>query len=56
VTIEIDSTPLGERLDPAARERIMADCRTALAPWRTPEGPQRFPFTCNLVVGRPHGT
>ena len=32
VTIELDSTPLGDRLDAAARDRILADCRLALAP------------------------
>lgn len=52
VTIELDSTPLGERLDTGARERIMADCRPALAQWRTPDGSLRFPFQCNLVVAR----
>jgi len=53
VTIEIDSTPLGDRLDPVARERIIAACRDALAPWQTPDGSLRFAFTCNLVVGQP---
>ena len=52
VTIELDSTPLGERLDAGARERILADCRQALAQWRTPDGSLRFPFQCNLVVAR----
>jgi hypothetical protein len=49
VTVEIDSTPLGERLSPAAREGILTDCRTALAQWTT-AGDLRFPFTSNLVV------
>lgn len=53
VTIEIDSTPLGERLAPAARERILADCREAIAPWRTEDGSLRFRFECNLVMARP---
>jgi ubiquinone/menaquinone biosynthesis C-methylase UbiE len=53
VTIELDSTPLGERLDAAARERILAGCRQALAPWRAPDGSLRCPFECILVVGRP---
>jgi SAM-dependent methyltransferase len=53
VTIEIDSTPLGERLDPGARERIHADCRDALAPWLVEGGALRFPFESNLVVARP---
>jgi ubiquinone/menaquinone biosynthesis C-methylase UbiE len=52
VTIELDSTPLGERLDAGARERILADCRQALGRWRTPDGALSFPFRCNLVVAR----
>jgi len=53
VTIEIDSTPLGDRLDPVARERILADCRDALSRWQAEDGSLRFPFECNLVVARP---
>jgi SAM-dependent methyltransferase len=53
VSIEIGSTPLGERLDPAARARIEADCRHALEPWRVEDGSLRFPFECNLIVARP---
>ena len=52
VTVEIDSTPLGERLSPAAREGILTDCRAALARWTT-AGDLRFPFTSNLVVAQP---
>jgi len=39
VTIELDSTPLGDRLDAAARERILADCRRR---WRR-GGPRTGP-------------
>ena len=53
VNIEIDSTPLGERLDPSTRGLILAECRDAMAPWRTADGPLRFPFECNLVVAQP---
>jgi SAM-dependent methyltransferase len=53
VTVEIDSTPLGERLDPGARTRIHADCREALAPWVVEGGALRFPFESTLVVARP---
>lgn len=53
VTIEIDSTPLGDRLDPGARERILADCRGALARWVAADGTLRSDFTCNLVVAQP---
>jgi len=51
-TVEIDSTPLGERLSPAARAGILTDCRSALAQWTT-AGDLRFPFTSNLVVAHP---
>jgi ubiquinone/menaquinone biosynthesis C-methylase UbiE len=53
VSIEVDGTPLGKRLDSAARERILADCRQALAPWRNPDGSLHFPFESNLVVAEP---
>ena len=35
INIEIDSTPLGDGLDPAIRERILADCRKAWSPFVT---------------------
>jgi ubiquinone/menaquinone biosynthesis C-methylase UbiE len=50
ITIEIDSTPLADRLGPTARERILADCQVALKPWQTGDGSLDFPFECNLVV------
>jgi ubiquinone/menaquinone biosynthesis C-methylase UbiE len=50
VNVEIDSTPLGERLERGDRERIAADCRDAIAPWLTEDGSLRFAFECNLVV------
>lgn len=53
VSIEIDSTPLADRLDPQARERILDDCREALAPWLVEDGSLRFPFTGNLIVAGP---
>jgi SAM-dependent methyltransferase len=53
VNIEIDGTPLGERLDPESRARILADSRHALEPWRVEDGSLRFPFECNLIVARP---
>jgi len=52
VTVEIDSTPLGERLDPMGRERILADCRSALAPWQAEDGSVSFDFVSNVVVAR----
>ncbi len=53
VHTEIHSSPLGERLDPDTRERILIECRHSLAPWRTEDGSLRFPFECNVVVARP---
>ena len=53
VNIEIDSSPLGEWLDPSKREQIQADSRDSLAPWRIEDGSLRFPFECNVVVARP---
>ena len=52
VNVEIDSTPLGDRLDPGDRERILADCRAALAPYRQESGEVRFPFQCQLIIAR----
>jgi ubiquinone/menaquinone biosynthesis C-methylase UbiE len=52
ITIEIDSTPLGNKLDPAAHERILTDSRDALAPWQAADGSLRFPFECSLVVAK----
>jgi ubiquinone/menaquinone biosynthesis C-methylase UbiE len=53
VGIEIDSTPLGDRLEPEARTSILADCVDALSSWRLRDGSLWFPFECNLVVARP---
>jgi len=52
VNVEIDSTPLGDRLDQGARERILADCRAAIAPYATASGVV-FPFECHLIVATP---
>jgi ubiquinone/menaquinone biosynthesis C-methylase UbiE len=53
VTIEVDSTPLGDRLDSPARERILADCRDELAHWQAADGSLCFPFECNVVIAGP---
>ena len=50
VQVELDSTPLGGRLEPGVRERILADCRVAFAPYQTPAG-VALPFETLLVVG-----
>jgi ubiquinone/menaquinone biosynthesis C-methylase UbiE len=55
VAIEIGSTPLGERLDPAARQRILTDCHEALGSWRGADGSLRFAFHCSVVVGQTTG-
>lgn len=49
VHTEIGSTPLVERLDPAAIERICADARVAMAQWGT-DGGFEIPLVCNVVA------
>jgi ubiquinone/menaquinone biosynthesis C-methylase UbiE len=54
INIEIDSTPLGDRLDSAIRERILADCRKAWSPLMTASdhvaGGVAFSFRSHIVV------
>jgi ubiquinone/menaquinone biosynthesis C-methylase UbiE len=50
VQVELDSTPLGGRLEPGVRARILADCRVAFAPYQTPAG-VALPFESLLVMG-----
>ncbi|HKA69914.1 MAG TPA: methyltransferase domain-containing protein [Actinomycetes bacterium] len=52
VNVEIDSTPLGDRLDPGARERILSDCRAALASHRQDSGSVSFPFQRQLIIAQ----
>jgi len=47
--VELDSTPLGARLEAGVRERILAGCRVAFAPYQTQTG-LVLPFECLLVV------
>jgi ubiquinone/menaquinone biosynthesis C-methylase UbiE len=54
VGVELDSTPLGGRLEPEVRERIIADCRSELAEWVSGSGEVVFPFACQLMVAGPH--
>jgi ubiquinone/menaquinone biosynthesis C-methylase UbiE len=51
---EIDSTPLGERLEPAVRQRIEAETRTALARFTEADGSALIPIECHLIVATPH--
>ncbi|MFC5261788.1 class I SAM-dependent methyltransferase [Kribbella qitaiheensis] len=50
IGVELDSTPLGGRLEPGVRDAIVADCRTALAAYLTGTGEVLFPFECRLVI------
>jgi ubiquinone/menaquinone biosynthesis C-methylase UbiE len=50
---EIDGTPLGERLDPAVRERIIARTRSALAAFVAEDGSALIPIECHLFVAVP---
>ncbi|MGH3464736.1 MAG: class I SAM-dependent methyltransferase [Kribbellaceae bacterium] len=52
VAVELDSTPLGGRLDPPTRDRITAECRTGLTPYVTDGGGLEFAFECVLVAAR----
>lgn len=49
VHTEIGSTPLVERLDSAAIDRICADARDAMAQWETERGFE-IPLVCNVVA------
>jgi hypothetical protein len=52
IDIEIDSTPLGDGLDPAIRARIADDCRKAWSAFLTSAeaGGVEFPFRSHIVV------
>lgn len=50
VHTEIGSTPLIERLDAAAVDRICADARVAMAQWQRDHGFE-IPLLCNVVAG-----
>lgn len=52
VAAEIDSTPLVERVDDAARQAIVDDAVEALASFAAPDGTTRIPIEGHLVVGR----
>jgi ubiquinone/menaquinone biosynthesis C-methylase UbiE len=52
VTIEVDSTPLGGRLDEPSRARITEECRTGLASYVDDTGAVEFAFGCVLVAAR----
>jgi ubiquinone/menaquinone biosynthesis C-methylase UbiE len=51
---EIDSTPLGERLEPEVRARIEADTRAALARFAGPDGTAVIPIECHVIVATLH--
>lgn len=52
VAVEVDSTPLGERLTPAVRARIDAGAREVLGPFVRDDGTLAIPVAEHVVVGR----
>ena len=52
VQTEVESTPLVERIDDTVYERIRADARVDLAPFRTSTGTAEIPLAGYIVTGR----
>jgi ubiquinone/menaquinone biosynthesis C-methylase UbiE len=52
VAVELDSTPLGSRLDEPTRARITEECRAGLAAYVNDTGELAFAFACVLVAAR----
>mgnify|MGYP003403111014 FL=1 len=52
VTTEVDSTPLGERITAAMRDRISDGARDVLAPFTTLDGSLEAPFEVHVVAAR----
>ena len=50
VQIEIESTPLIERIDGEVYERIVADAREALAAFQTDDGRAEIPIAGHLIT------
>jgi SAM-dependent methyltransferase len=54
VQIEVESTPLINRIDADIYDRLVADTAKALARFRTPTGRAEIPIAGHLIVGRKH--
>jgi SAM-dependent methyltransferase len=52
VTTEVDSTPLGERIDAGVRDRILDGARGVLAPYTSADGSLEAPFEVHVVTAR----
>ncbi|MDP9441195.1 MAG: hypothetical protein M3P34_03220 [Actinomycetota bacterium] len=52
VTTEVESTPLGERLDAATYAAILADARRALAGFETADGRADLPIVGHILTAR----
>jgi hypothetical protein len=53
VAIEVESTPLRERISDDAYRAIRADAHDVLAPFTRSDGAVDAPFTANLVAAQP---
>ena len=56
VRIEVESTPLIDRIDDDVYARILADARDALAAFETADGRAEIPIVGHLVTARPRGS
>ena len=54
VKIEVESTPLVDRIGDDTYAAILADARHALAEFETPEGNAEVPIVGHIVTGRPY--
>lgn len=52
VAVEVQSTPLGERLSEEALRRIVGDAREALAPFATDDGRLDMPIRGHVILAR----
>ena len=48
--LAVELLPIADRVDPNVRDRIVADCRTALAPFTGPDGAVAAPIEAHLIT------
>jgi hypothetical protein len=46
----VELLPIADRVDPDLRDRIVADCRTVLAPFTGPDGDIATPIEAHLIT------
>ncbi len=51
--LEVELLPLASRVDPVVRAKIIADCRTTLAPFTGPAGAIAAPIEVHLITAHP---